>query len=77
MLLLNSVLDRTVAERIFNFLSQIGQNSRSPEYHFGQQVSQFSNGPSNGSKQLAIYELWQSESRPIADSAFLADHTFL
>jgi hypothetical protein len=57
--------------------SRIGQNSGSPEYHFGQQLSQLSDGPSNGSKQLAICELRQSETRLVAESAFLADHTFL
>jgi hypothetical protein len=31
----------------------------------------------NGSKRLAIFELRQSETRPVAESAFLADHTFL
>jgi hypothetical protein len=77
MSLMNSVLARTAAERIFNFLSQIGQSSGSPEYHFGQQLTQLSDGTSNGSKQLAICELRQSETRPVVESAFLADHTFL
>jgi hypothetical protein len=31
----------------------------------------------NGSKWLAICELRQSETRSVAESAFLADHTFL
>jgi hypothetical protein len=58
-------------------LSQIDQNSRSPEYRFRRQLSQLSDGPSNGSKQLVICELWKSKTRPVAESAFLADHTFL
>jgi hypothetical protein len=70
-------LDRTVTKQIFNFQSRIGQNSGSPEYHFGTQIYQLSDGPSNSSKGLAICELWQSETRPVAESAFLADHTFL
>jgi hypothetical protein len=52
-------------------------NSGCPEYHFGRQHSQISDGPSNGSKRLAICELRQSETRPVTESAFLADHTFL
>jgi hypothetical protein len=47
------------------------------QIHFGQQLSQLSDGPSNSSKRLAICELQQSETRPVAESAFLADHTFL
>jgi hypothetical protein len=66
-----------VVERIFNFSSRIGQNSRCPEYYFGQQLSQIPDGPSNGSKQLDICELRQLETRPVAESTFLADHTFL
>jgi hypothetical protein len=77
MLLLNYVLDRTAVERIFNFPSRISRNSGSPKYHFGQQLSQLSDGLSNGSKQLAICELRQSETRLVAESAFLADHTSL
>jgi hypothetical protein len=60
-------------ERIFNFQSQIGRNSRSPEYHFGKQHSQLSDGPLNGSNWLAICELWQSETRPDAEITFLAE----
>jgi hypothetical protein len=70
-------MNRTAAERIFNFLSQIGRNSRSPEYRFGRKVSQLSDGLSNSFKQLLICELRQSETRPVTESAFLADHTFL
>jgi hypothetical protein len=70
-------LDRTAAKQIFNFQSRIGRNTRSPEYHFRRQLSQLSDGPSNGSKQLAICELRQSETKMVAESAFLADHTFL
>jgi hypothetical protein len=36
--------------------------------------SQLSNGLLNGSKRLVICELHWSESRQVADSAFLADH---
>jgi hypothetical protein len=75
--LLNSVLARTAVERILNFPSWFDQSSGSNEYRFGQQLSQLSDGPSNCSKWLAIYELWQSDTRPVAESAFLADHTFL
>jgi hypothetical protein len=75
--LLNYVLDRTAAERIFNFLSRIGRNSRSPKYHIGRQLSQISEGPSNGSNRLAICELRQSKTRPVTKSAFLLDYTFL
>jgi hypothetical protein len=64
-------------KRIFKFLSRIGRNSGSPEYRFGRQLSQRSGGPSNVSKRLAICELQKSETRPVAESAFLADHTFL
>jgi hypothetical protein len=76
MLLLNSVLDRRAAEQISNFLSRIDQNSGSPEYCF-RQLCQLSDGLSNGSKWLAICELRQSETRPVAESAFLVKHTFL
>jgi hypothetical protein len=65
------------AERIFTFPSRIGRNSRSPEYRFGWQLSQLSNGPSNGSKRLVICELRQLETWPVTESPFLADHTFL
>jgi hypothetical protein len=60
-----------VAKRIFNFQSQIGRNSGSPEYHFGRPLSQISDGPLNGSKRLAIYELRLSETQPVAELAFL------
>jgi hypothetical protein len=63
----NSVLDRTAVERIFDFLSRIGRNSRSPEYSFEQQLSQLSDGPLNSSKRLAICELRQSETRPVTE----------
>jgi hypothetical protein len=62
---------------MFNFQTRIGRNSRSPEYHFGRQLSQLSDGPINGSNQLAICELRQSETRPDAEITFLADHMFL
>jgi hypothetical protein len=64
-------------ERIFNFQTQIGQNSGSPEYHFRRQLSELSDTLLNGSKRLAICELRQSETRPIAKTIFLADHTYL
>jgi hypothetical protein len=66
-----------LAKWIFNFQSQIGQNSRSQEYHFSIKLSQLSDGPLNGFNQLAICELQQSESQPGAESAFLTDHTFM
>jgi hypothetical protein len=47
------------------------------EYHFGRQLSQLFDGPINGSKRLAIYEIQQSETRPDAKITFLVDHTFL
>jgi hypothetical protein len=64
-------------ERIFNFQTQIGRDSRSPEYCFGSQLSHLSNGPLNSSNRLAICELRQSETRPDAEITFLADPTFL
>jgi hypothetical protein len=71
------LLDRTSAKRIFNFQSQIGQNSWDSEYRCGRQHSHLSDGPLNGSNRLAICELWQSETRPVAKTAFLADQIFL
>jgi hypothetical protein len=64
-------LNRTAAERIFTFLSQIGRNSGSPAYHFRRQLPQLSDGPSNSSKWLAICELRQLETRLVTESAFL------
>jgi hypothetical protein len=64
-------------ERVFNFRTRIGRNSESPEYHFGRRLSQLSDGLINGSKQLVINELRQSENRPAAKTIFLADHTNL
>jgi hypothetical protein len=75
--LLNSVLDWTAAERIFNFPSRIGWNSRCPEYCFGWQLSQLSDSLSNGSNRFMICELRQLETRPVSESAFLTDDTFL
>jgi hypothetical protein len=69
--------DRIAAERIFNFQTQIGQNSGSPEYRFGRQLSQLSDGLINGFKRLAICELRQSETRQVAKTIFLADLTYL
>jgi hypothetical protein len=73
MSLLNSVLDRTAVD----FPSWIGWNSGGPKYRFRQQLSHLSDGASNSSKRLAICELRQSETRPVVESAFLADHSFL
>jgi hypothetical protein len=56
-----------MAERIFNFQTRIGRNSGTPEYRFGKQLSPLSDGPINGSQQLVIYELWQSEFRPVVE----------
>jgi hypothetical protein len=70
-------LHKTAVERIFNFQTRIGRNSRSPEYRFGRQLSHLSDGLLNGSNQLAICELRQLETRPDAETTFLADHTFL
>jgi hypothetical protein len=64
-------------KRIFNFWSWIDQNSESPEYHFGRQHSQLSDGLTNGSNRLTICELRQSETRPVAKTIFLVDHTYM
>jgi hypothetical protein len=66
-----------MAERIFNFHTRIGRYSGSLEYRFGRQLSQLSDGPINGSKWLAICMLRQSETRRVAKTIFLADHTYL
>jgi hypothetical protein len=71
------LMDRSVTKRIFNFRFRIGQNSRSPKYRFRRQVSQLSDGQINGSNWLAICELWQSETQPVAETIFLIDHTYL
>jgi hypothetical protein len=39
--------------------------------------SQISDGPLDGSERLAVCELRQPETRPVGESIFLADHTFL
>jgi hypothetical protein len=62
---------------IFNIRCRIGRNSKSPEYHFERQLSQLSNGLTNSSNRLAICELRQSETQPVAKIIFLADHTYL
>jgi hypothetical protein len=62
---------------ILNFQTQIGRNSGSPEYRFGRQLSQLSDGLINGSKWLVINELRQSETRRVAKTIFLVDHTYL
>jgi hypothetical protein len=64
-------------KRMFNFRSWIGRNSKCPEYHFERKLSQLSNGLTNSSNRLAICELRQSETRPVAKIIFLADHTYL
>jgi hypothetical protein len=64
-------------ERIFNFQTGIGRNCGSPKYRFGNQLSPLSDGPINGSNRLVINELRQSETRPVAKTIFLADHTYL
>jgi hypothetical protein len=46
------------------------QKSRIPFQNFRRQLSQLSDGPSNGSNRLAICELQQSDTRPVAESAF-------
>jgi hypothetical protein len=66
-----------VAERIFNFQTGIGQNSESPKYCFGRQLSPLSDSLINSSKQLVIYELRQSETRSVVKTIFLADYTYL
>jgi hypothetical protein len=54
-----------------------GSSLSRPEYHFVRQLSHLSDGPLNDSKRLEICELRQSESRPVAETTFLGDHTFL
>jgi hypothetical protein len=72
------LLDRSAAKTDLQFFwSWIGQNSRSPEYCFGRQLSQLSDGLINSSQRLAICELRKSETRPVAKTIFLADHTDL
>jgi hypothetical protein len=71
------LLDRSVAKQIFNFRSSIGWNFGSLKYRFGRQLSQLSDVLIKGSQRLAICELRQSETRPIAKTIFLADHTYL
>jgi hypothetical protein len=64
-------------EQIFNFQTQIGRNFRCSEYHFRRQLSQLFAGLLNGSNRLAICELRQSKTPPVAETIFLADHIFL
>jgi hypothetical protein len=64
-------LDKTATEQNTTFGSQTSQNCRSPEYHFSRKPSQLSNGPSYGSKQLAIYELRLLERNRFAESGIL------
>jgi hypothetical protein len=70
-------LDRTTVKRILNFQTRIGRNSGSPEYHFGMQLSQLSDGLINSSKWLVVNELWQSETQLIPKPIFLTDHAYL
>jgi hypothetical protein len=60
-----------MAKWIFNFQSRIRQNSGSSNHRFGRQLSQLSDGPLNGSKQLAICKLQQSETRPVTETTIL------
>ncbi len=69
--LLNSIWNRMAVEWNWTLEPWIDRNSGSPEYHFGRQLSQLSDGPLNSSKRLAIGELWQSETQSVAESAFL------
>jgi hypothetical protein len=56
----------------FCFWTEQQQNGSScPEYRFGIQLSRLSDGLLDSSKWLAICKLWQSKSRPVAESAFL------
>jgi hypothetical protein len=41
------------------------------------ELSQLSDGPLNGSNWSAICELRQSETQPVAETTFLADHTYM
>jgi hypothetical protein len=50
---------------------------QSPEYRFRRKLSQLSDGPLGSTKWLAVCELRQLETRPVAASIFLTDHTFL
>jgi hypothetical protein len=61
-------LDRTAVEQILTFGPQ---NPGGPEYYFCRQLSQLSDGPYNGSKRLAIYELRLSETPPVVESGNL------
>jgi hypothetical protein len=71
------LLDRTAAERIFNFQTRIGRNSGSPEYHLERELAQLYDGPLNSSIQSAICKLWQLETQPVSETTFLADHAYL
>jgi hypothetical protein len=66
-----SFLDRTAADRDLTFGLWIDRNSGSPKYQIGRKLPQLSNGPSNGSKRLVIYELRLLETRPVVESEFL------
>jgi hypothetical protein len=75
--LLNSVSGQNSGGTDLQFSVSDSQNFASPKYCFRRQLSQLSDGPSDSSKWLAICELRQSETRPVAESAFQADYTFL
>jgi hypothetical protein len=60
-----------VVELNLSFASRLSRNSGSPEYHFGRKLSQLSDVPLSGSKQLAIYVLRLSELDRVAESGIL------
>jgi hypothetical protein len=68
--LLYSVSGQNSGGTDHNFQTRIGRNSRSPEYHFGRQLSQLSDGPINDAKWIAICELRQPETRSVAKTSF-------
>jgi hypothetical protein len=65
-----------VAERNLTSGSQIGQNSTSPEYHYGRKLSQLSDGLQYSSKQSAIYDLRLLELNRSVESEIWTDYTF-
>jgi hypothetical protein len=56
-MLLESVLDRTAAEKKLNLGARVFRNFGSSEYQPDRQLSELSDGPFPGSKWPAIYEL--------------------
>jgi hypothetical protein len=75
--LLNSVLDRTVAEWNSTFGSRIGRNSGSPEYHYSMQLSQISDSPLNGPNSwwFTSYGCWKLD-RSAESEILWTDCTF-